>query len=316
MKQFLIRVAVFLLPIAVLLYPLDILLSKWYKMTHRYPGELEVWNAIYDGTAQCDMAVYGSSRAWVQIDPAILSDSLHCKVYNFGMDGQNFLMQYMRHSEFVKHNPFPKHIVLSVDVFSLAKKDGIYEVKQFLPYVLWNRNMASVTVHEHGFKWVDPFIPLVRYSGYGDVLRQIETNAREGESQEQYRTNGYRGMDRTWSNDYKKATEQQASLQLEIDPAIQLKLESLIRECKEAGGNLTFVYCPEHILGQQYVTNRAEIINTFRTIAQQNGIQFLDYSYLPICNDTSYFYNASHLNRAGSMLFSTELASDLKRVYK
>jgi hypothetical protein len=314
MKIFLRRIALFLLPIVVLLYPVDLLLSYWYKLTHREPGDLEVWNAIYEGTAKCDIAVYGSSRAWVQIDPQILSDSLNASVYNFGMDGQNFLMQYMRHKEFVLYNPFPKHIVLSVDVFSLAKKEGVYQLKQFLPFVLWNSNMAEVTVHSNGFKWIEPVLPLVRYSGYRDVLIQAWDNAQGQQSQEAYRNNGYRGMDRHWTDDFENAKKRQASIQLNINSEIGEKLDKFIEECHAAGTRLTFVYCPEHILGQQYVSNRKEIIDNFRSIAKKNNIQFLDYSDMALCHDTTYFYNASHLNREGARLFSLQLAHDLRQM--
>lgn len=314
MKIFLRRIALFLLPIVVLLYPIDLLLSYWYKFTHREPGDLEVWNAIYEGTAKCDIAIYGSSRAWVQIDPQILSDSLNASVYNFGMDGQNFLMQYMRHKEFLQYNPFPKHIVLSVDVFSLSKKEGVYQLKQFLPFVLWNSNMAEVTVHANGFKWIEPILPLVRYSGYRDVFLHAWNNAQGQQSQEAYRNNGYRGMDRHWTDDFENAKKRQAITQFKMDPNIVRKLDNLIAECAEAGARITFVYCPEHILGQQYVSNREEIIENFRSIAKKNNIQFLDYSDMALCQDTAYFYNASHLNREGSRLFSMQLAHDLRQL--
>jgi hypothetical protein len=101
-------------------------------------------------------------------------------------------------------------------------------------------------------------------------------------------------------------------MQLKVDPEIQQMLLQWVGECRKAGTALTFVYCPEHVLGQRYVSNRSEILEVFRTVAQQNEIRFLDYSNMAICQDTSYFYNASHLNRQGSLIFSAQLAHDLQ----
>jgi hypothetical protein len=313
MKQFLLSVFFFLLPIAVLLYPLDVFLSRSYRATHRYPGELEVWNAIYDGSASCDVAIYGSSRAWVQIDPSILEDSLHSSVYNFGMDGQNFVLQYVRHKEFVRRNPFPKRIVLSVDVFSLTKKQGIYEVRQFLPFVLWNKNMAEAIKVDGGFKTIDAIIPLIRYSGYKDVFEQIKVNWNMRNDVKPYRTKGFRGMDKHWTKDFEKASKENSRLNLAIDENIKTQLLELIQDCKSAGSEIVLVYCPEHHLGQGFVSNRQEILATFNDIAAHNNITFLDYSNMAICSDTTYFYNASHLNSKGSQIFSQQLAHDLKR---
>jgi hypothetical protein len=145
-------------------------------------------------------------------------------------------------------------------------------------------------------------------------LRQIWTNARAQEEQEFYRNNGYRGMDRQWSDDFEKAKKQQVTMQLKMDSSIVRKLDNLIAECVAAGTKITFVYCPEHILGQNYVSNRKEIIENFRSIADKNGIQFLDYSNMALCQDTAYFYNASHLNRQGSKIFSAQLAHDLRQM--
>ena len=40
-------------------------------------------------------------------------------------------------------------------------------------------------------------------------------------------------------------------------------------------------------------------------------IPILDYTYMDICYDTTYFYNAMHLNALGADLFSEKLAHDL-----
>ncbi len=73
MKKFFIKMIYFALPIIILIYPLDYGMSFIYKQSNDYPGEYEVWNDIYNSNASCDIAIYGSSRAWVHIDPKSLA---------------------------------------------------------------------------------------------------------------------------------------------------------------------------------------------------------------------------------------------------
>ena len=53
------------------------------------------------------------------------------------------------------------------------------------------------------------------------------------------------------------------------------------------------------------------MMTMFQNIADRNNIPFLDYSNDPICYDTSYFYNAMHLNARGADIFTAKLAHDL-----
>ncbi len=49
--------------------------------------------------------------------PKIVSDCLNVKVYNFGFDGHNFGLQYLRPLGFGKYNKKPKTIIMAVDMF-------------------------------------------------------------------------------------------------------------------------------------------------------------------------------------------------------
>src|SRR5690606_33484347 len=108
------------------------------KQSNYYKGEFEVMNDIYDGEAKTDVAVYGSSRAWVHFNSQILADELGMSVYNFGIDGHNFWLQYWRHLELIKYCGKPKYIIMAVDALSLERRDDLYNADQFLPYMLWN----------------------------------------------------------------------------------------------------------------------------------------------------------------------------------
>lgn len=110
MKKFVRRLLYFFVPPILVLLPIDIYLSKGLKNTSLAAAEYEVWNDLFYNNISPEVAIYGSSRAWVHIDPMIIEDSLGLSAYNFGIDGHNFWLQYYRHKNLLK-NTTPKTII-------------------------------------------------------------------------------------------------------------------------------------------------------------------------------------------------------------
>ncbi len=310
MKQFLLRIFFFIVPIIVLAYPFDLGLSYLLRRASQYPGECEVWNDIYAHKAGCDIAIYGSSRAWVQFDSQIFSDSLHKSVYNFGIDGHNFWIQYLRHVEFLKYNNAPRMIILSVEGFSLQKRKDLYHLDQFLPYILWNQNMEQYTSSYQGFSKYDYYVPLLRFSGKYRTL----TAALKNQSDQPYRNKGYKGMEMSWGSELNRAKEAQKKYNIKIDPQTVHLLDVFIRECKKNGIALVLVYAPEYIEGRNFISNRDEVVKIYKNFSTKYRLQFYDYSNSEICLNKNLFYNSMHLNKSGATIFSKNLAHKLKNV--
>lgn len=312
MKKFIVKIVYFIFPLLIISYPLDYGMSYFLSQSNTYPGEFEVWNDIYNHNANCDIAIYGSSRSWVHIDPEILSDSLNTKVYNFGIDGHNFWLQYLRHLEFIKHNEKPKTIILSVDVFTLQKRVELYELNQFLPYMLWNSNIQKYTSSYIGYDKIDYCLPLIRYYGKSNSLNLIKKNIAENQISYKYRKNGFLGMDKIWNDDLDRAKSKNKSYQIKTDPKSILLFEHFIKQCKKTNIELIMVYTPEHIDGQKFIANRDELVNIYKSLASKYSLNFYDYSKNILCKNKDYFYNASHLNKKGASLFSKDFAHKLK----
>ena len=54
-----------------------------------------------------------------------------------------------------------------------------------------------------------------------------------------------------------------------------------------------------------------EIHQMYYDLSMRYELPMLDYSNCYLSQDTTYFYNATHLNKTGSDLFSAQLAYDL-----
>jgi hypothetical protein len=313
MKYFIKRVVYFLLPILVILYPLDYFISEKIKKSNEYPGEFEVMNDIYAGKINCDLAVYGSSRAWVQISPVILENITGWKTYNFGIDGHNFWLQYLRHIEYIKFNSTPKKIIVSVDFVTLQKRKDLYYSEQFLPYMLWNTDIYKYTNSYFGFDKIDYFIPLVRYIGKRKQLEfAFKDTYKTIKKKSKYRFRGYAGQDKKWNDDFDNAKLNNKKIKVIIDIKTLELFEKFIKECNSLKIDVILVYAPEYIEGQNFISNRDDIVDVFKKIEKDNKIPFLDYSKDSISYNKNNFYNSTHLNKKGAELFSNKLAEDLK----
>lgn len=314
MKKFINRVFTFSIPIALLTLPIDFSISYLLGKKNIFAsGELEIWEDIYSSNIDCDIAIIGSSRAWVHINPQILEDSLDKTAYNFGIDGHNFRIQYLRHSEYLKYNKKPEQIIVSVDVFSFQEQNELINHQQFLPYMLWNKEIYNYTISYRGFNKIDYYIPLVRYFGETSSLIHSLSVLFNINNNEKLRNKGFKGMDRQWNSDFKNAKEENKKYKIIIDKESITLFKYFIEECRRDGINLTLVYTPQYIEGQHFVANRTEIMNTFKDISDSYNVAFYNYSNDSICFDKSLFYNSSHLNKKGATLFSQKLAHDLMK---
>lgn len=309
MKKFVRRLLYFFVPPILVLLPIDIYLSKGLKNTSLAAAEYEVWNDLFYNNISPEVAIYGSSRAWVHIDPMIIEDSLGLSAYNFGIDGHNFWLQYYRHKTLLK-NTTPKTIIHSVDINTLKKRRELYNYEQFLPYMLWNREMYEVTKSYVGFNLTDYSLPLARFIGKRDFLSPYFNF----EGFTPVRVKGFQGQNREWNDDLKRAQAQMGSYTADLDSASVELFRQYIQECKSLDINLILVYTPEYIEGQQFVTNRSEIMTLLKGIAQENNLPFLDYSAHYLSMDKKYFYNSMHLNATGAEEFSRILSHDIKQI--
>lgn len=304
-----------LFPIMILAVPLDILISYYLKKSVVHvDGEFLIWNDIYSGKIDSDIAIYGSSRAWTHVDPQILQDSLGLTAYNFGIDGLNFSLQYFRHKEYFGHNKKPKIIIISGDIFTFEEEEGFYNYEQVLPYMFFNKNYIESRELFKIFRISDFYIPLKRYLGQTWEIARAILVASGLENEPLARNSGFMGIEREWNQDFKQALRTKGSLKVKIDYRLLCLFMKFINECDKYNIKVVLIYSPEYIEGRSFIENREQVLGLWDKIADSRGLVFLDYTKDSIGNHKEYFFNSTHLNKQGSKLFSQKLATDLKRI--
>lgn len=313
MKKFIIQIFVFCFPIALLAPFADRFISQQLKKSNAFAHkELPVWNAIFEGNVDADIVIYGSSRAWVHFNPEMISNQLHMSAYNLGVDGHYFSLQYLRHQLLLKSNHPPKLIIHSLDAFTLQKRKDLYNAEQFLPFMLDDQEIKKAIINYEGFDALAYAVPMVRYYGNLKAITcsfQMWLNPQQNKVE---KIRGYQGQERIWNNEFDAAKKTMDKYVVQLDPATVQLFEKYIQECKSRNIKIIFVYSPEYIEGQAFISNRQVVIALYRRLSDQYEMPFYDFSNDSICMNKKYFYNAMHLNKTGSTLFTQKVIEELK----
>lgn len=291
---------------------IDVYYSNQLKKMPLFSGEVQEWNKIEKGNTNPELAIFGSSRAFIQINPQILENKLNYKTYNFGLNGSKFKMQLYRFNLYLKHNLKPKAVVWNLDTFSFSHIDSVFQPNQYTPFMLWNFNLYNA-LKEYKETTISDFIfPLYRYRNQKYWKDQIARSKKEKlNSQGYFRDNGFKSYNRKWNVDWNKLSKKSSN----FSNSDYTQLEQLISLCKKNEIKLIFIISPEYYKGQQYMTNRTEIINKYKATINKYKLPFIDYSQDTISFQKKYFYNTTHMNYKGADVFSNQLADDLKKYH-
>lgn len=313
MKKFISQIFIFSLPIILLGYFADVFISNILKKSNSHAQkEYSTWNNIMDGTVNSDIVIYGNSRAWLQINPTMIGDSLKTTAYNLGIDGHNFWLEYLRHTLLLKNNTKPKLIIHSLDNFTLEKKKELYNPDQFLPYMLWNSEIQEAISDYEGYDVMDYKIPLLRYYGKLDAFKTVVRLILKPESNTTERVRGYKSADLAWDGSFDKLLKVKKSHTAKLDSASIVLFEKYLNECKSKNIKIVFVVAPQYIAGQKFISNRNEIMGIYSSFSEKYNIPFFDYSNDSLSFKKEYFFNATHLNKTGAELFTNKLIVKLK----
>lgn len=314
MKKFTFHLILFFILFILISCAFDIFFSMNLKKSNSYAdGEYSVWNDLYNGEINSDIVIYGSSNAWVEIDPGIISDRLGVSAYNLGINGHNFGLQYFRHSILLKFNRSPKLIIHTINAATFQKAEDLYNPDQFLPYMLKNEEMKNALIRYNGYKIIDFHLPLIRYYGKKKAILHSLYLILNPSSNVIMRLKGYQGKNKPWTDDLKKAKEENQYLEFKLDTSLIYLFENYYNECKKNNIRIILVTPPEFIEGQEFVRNRPELMALNHKLSQKLDIPFFDYSNDTMSFQKKYFYNSGHLNITGAELFTNKLIDDLKK---
>ena len=297
-KRFLLIICSFVIPI-LLLYPIDYVYSRIAMRSNLI--RIEAWYDMISSKKDADVLAMGSSRAYRHINPLVLDSVLGVNSYNMGITGSAFNRQMHKYNLYLKDNCKPKLIIQNIDYATMGYTVDLEKV-QFLPF-FWDRSMRKEIIAYEHFSFIEKWLPLIRYYGYVDQI-PLRTSPRR-------LTKGYIGTDYPWDGTRYSTVD---SISFHTDKTTVEMFDGFLAQCKTDNIKVVFVHTPIYIGATNLMTNRDEMFAFFNERAQKYDIPILDYAYMEMCYDTTYFHNATHLNKRASEAFTDILANDIKRM--
>lgn len=293
MKKFLIHSVVFAAILWVFAIIADIYVSN--NLRHSKERKYAAWNGIYNDTTYYDLVINGSSRAWVQYDPHILDSILHLNTYNFGIDGSAINRQIIKYHKYCELHGQPQYLLQNIDIFTMARTFG-YEREQFFPYFFYDKDLLlKADKYEH-FTLLEKYIPYYRYIGID--LYDWDAGLYKG----------YCGQDKAWDG---SMFSQMDTVQVSSDSSMLRLFDDFLTEQAHLGTRVILVYSPIYHGVIDKCPDTGKMYTMYDSLAIKHHLSILNYIEMPLCYDTAYFYNATHLNRQGAEIFTTRLAQDL-----
>ena len=297
MKKFVARVFLFSITSFILLFLLDWVVSC--RLRRSSDRVFASWYDLMHGRITSDVIVLGNSRAWVQISPMILDSILHCNSYNLGIDGSSLNRQITKYEIFRQYNKKPDRIILSIDFFSFGFTQG-YESYQYFPYFS-DVEIRKRIFPQECFSWAERWLPFYRYSHLG-----LNNIPRENGNL----TKGFHAVDRPWDGTRLNTMSPHS---VAFDERTLNMFTDFLSHAQKEGIQVILVLAPIYFKAKDYIQNYEQFEFILEEFRHEYSLPLLRYDDIPICRDTSFFYNATHLNMKGAEIFSRQLASDLLR---
>ena len=282
------------------------------KMTNHNKTQTSIDELLSD-TINADILIMGNSRALCSYNPAIMSEVLQQKAYNIGIAGQPFGISYLRYSLYRQHNKAPKILIINMDNSELAMYSSDFGREQYYPY--FRNPMIRDYLRSLGFKWRDLYVPLYKYQGDYTLVGYslLSWVGCYPLPYAQHTCGYYNGNADFDSSELRAELAKTDSIPANAEREAVDLLAAFVQQELQEGVQPVFVYAPQYALLRTHL-QMAGCRQAYDSIAAAYGIPVLDYSAVAWSNDSTYFYNANHVNRRGAESFTRSLAEDLDEI--
>lgn len=288
-----------------------------YKVGHRQ----KLTQGLYDKSQQAvDVAYVGSSHINGAISPNVIWDRYGITGQNYGTGGQPVDVSYYLIKEILKTNPHP---VVVLDVYYLGLTSG-YGSESYIRYVLDNMrfspNKLNAILHcTPPKKWLSYIFPFFEYhSRWSEITKADFTY-------DSIKTSYYAHGFSAGTDEYGKdsAAPFTADGTAEIPEKSLEYLNKIIALSKEKDFTLVLANMPHDYSTTKnldtWVSEPAKMFNTVRQIADDNGIEFINYCTL--LDDIGFDFktdmnNEGHVNVKGAHKISEHMGKFLSEKLK
>jgi hypothetical protein len=276
-------------------------------------------------TTSYDVVFFGSSRVAGHINPAIIDSACGVNSTCVAIDGVTITQLLALLKKYIVRHKSPRLILLGLDINSLDATHLPYNYPEYYQYlddsVFGPINMSLIPRFANR-RWYESYDAFTYYSSKSDYQKfaalaaGLRLNKKFDNLEDDLWHSGlvyYKGfvpIDLHWSE---YATNfLQGSEKVMHDKRGSEMLEEFITTAKQYSPKVIIAFTPVYYQTGQRFTGYNEYSAEIKRVTSACNVTYWDFRSDSICYDTANFYEAIHLNKAGSEKFSFMLASDLK----
>lgn len=305
--KYIIRIVLILIVAGILTQGLYALLSKGQST---YRNDYKKYREMFADSSKYDAVIFGSSRAYKNIDPLICDSLTGLSFYNAGVSGAKFYEISMIFSAYFEAHPSaPRFIIYNLDELNFSTD------KKFFNPTLYFDFFCNSKIY-NGFKgkqypvWLYKNIPFTRILEYNDDSRNDALKGFFGHvNPEDITQKGYSKM----VIDELKTMKKNAAGSIKLGTYKNNScFDVIINFCSKNNVKIIFTISP--VYNNYYknkITNYDDLVNDFQKYANDHNYPFWRFDTIPICNDSRHFTDDVHLNKSGTDVFTTLLAKKI-----
>lgn len=273
-------------------------------------------NYCGDSKEYNDIIFIGGSRVVRHINPAIIDSINGTKSYSLGTSGIGIVECNLLLNKYLQNHPKPKAVFLNIDCDMFYTDDAVYNMTNYFSYLddTLVYNCLSPYKLAYRNKLVQKYYLLQKVFATTDQTKAIHLGIEEPKIAEPNNTINFRGYHPTYAGWNFDAEEQlKNKIKVIYRPAGFELLKRMIEKCRRDSINIILVDAPIYYKINTVFINEGEVIDTVKAIASAANVPYLDYTKMEICKSKDFFTDMVHLNIKGSVIYSLQLAEDIKK---
>ena len=309
------RLLLFSVTSFVLLYAFSLLVDVGVR--HSHDEGFKKVNRLAGSHIDPAIIAFGSSVGEKSFNSPYISSALGMSAYNACLDGTIFL-QYKELIRYYNSYSSKKSLVLFFETFfAFTRISAISSVERYAAHLDNKYVYAGLHNIDPGLVWKSRYIPLYKntvvdhtyYKASIDGWKSLLSHVNDQDTVRGFVPN-YSG----WFADEDAALDNMKPFHLTIDTTILPEYIQVINELQQKGKHVVIVMPPACKRFYTEKTDFTQLEETLDSVARVTGCTFFDFTRGEIGDDKRNFYNATHLNYNGSLLFSRQLADSLNKL--
>lgn len=256
---------------------------------------------------KADVLIFGSSKAVYHYDTKIIGDSLHMSVYNAGRD-LSYIYYHYALLEAVLKRYSPKLVVLDTraNEFQQFKyNEDRDRINVLLPYYDSHPELREVCLLRGPFERYKLLSKMYPYNSL--ILNELVELLPIARYKKDDSQDGYIAKYGQFKGGLQPYTVNDA-----VDSTAALYYKKFVELCKARNVPLVVVYSPIY---QDINSAANRNVQYVMQVCKDNNVPVLNYLRdTTFASKPQYFYDALHLNREGSVVYSSIIGEKLKQL--